>query len=183
MRFNIHEPRNLTMLMDFYELTMANGYFVKNYKDDVVVFDMYYRKNPDNGGFVIACGLEQVVSYLLNMHFLPEDIDYLRLQNLFSEEFLKYLEHFKFTGNLYAVKEGTIVYPNTPIITIAAPILEAQLIETMILLIINHQSLIATKANRIVRAANGRDVMEFGARRAQGFDAALYGSRAAYIGG
>lgn len=180
---DINGSRNLSMLMDFYELTMANGYFEKNLVNDIVVFDMFYRKNPDGGGFVIACGLEQVVSYLLNMHFDDKDIDYLKAQGIFSERFLMYLKTFKFTGNLYAVKEGTIVYPNTPILTIEAPILEAQLIETMILLIINHQSLIATKANRIVRAANGCSIMEFGARRAQGFDAALYGTRAAYIGG
>lgn len=180
---DINNKRNLSMLMDFYELTMANGYFEKRFTHDQVVFEMYYRKNPDGGGFVIAAGLEQVVSYLLNMHFSKEDIDYLKDQSIFSDDFLTYLSTFKFTGNLYAVKEGTIVYPNTPILTIEAPILEAQLVETMILLTINHQSLIATKTNRITRAAQGRSIMEFGARRAQGFDAAIYGTRAAYIGG
>lgn len=180
---NINDKRNLSMLMDYYELSMANGYFEKNFYNDRVVFDMFYRKNPDGGGFVISAGLEQLVSYLLNMHFSEDDLNYLKSISNFNDDFLTYLSSFKFTGNLYAVKEGTIVYPNTPIITIEASILEAQLIETMLLLIINHQSLIATKTNRIVRAAKGRSIMEFGARRAQGFDAAIYGTRAAYIGG
>ncbi|MFI3284034.1 MAG: nicotinate phosphoribosyltransferase [Erysipelotrichaceae bacterium] len=183
MKLDLYEPRNLSMLMDFYELTMANGYFMKNMLEDEVVFDMYYRKNPDQGGFVIACGLQQVVDYILNMHFSKEDIDYLRSLHTFNEDFLSYLSSFHFTGNLYAVKEGTIVYPNTPLLTIKAHILQAQIVETMILLTINHQSLIATKANRIVRSANGVPIMEFGARRAHGYDAAIYGTRAAYIGG
>ncbi|MCI5774089.1 MAG: nicotinate phosphoribosyltransferase [Erysipelotrichaceae bacterium] len=175
--------RNLTMLMDFYELTMANGYYNLGLKDEWVVFDLFYRKNPDNGGFVIAAGLEQAIDYLLNLSFNEDDIAYLRSKHLFSEDFLAYLKDLKFTGNVYGVKEGTIVYPNTPLLTIEAPLCEAQLVETMLLLTINHQSLIATKANRIVRAAKGRTVMEFGARRAQGYDGAIYGTRACYIGG
>lgn len=177
--------RNLTMLMDYYELTMSNGYFVKGYKDKVVVFDMFYRKNPDNGGFVVAAGLEQLIEYIKDMHFNDEDIEYLRGKGQFSEEFLKYLADFKFTGTIEAVPEGTICYPNTPMVTVTAPVIEAQLIETMLLLTINFQSLIATKASRICRAAGdaGSVVMEFGARRAHGADAAILGARAAYIGG
>lgn len=169
--------------MDFYELTMANGYYELGVKDDWVVFDLFYRKNPDNGGFVIAAGLQQVVEYLQDLHFDDSDIAYLKSKKMFSDDFLAYLKTARFTGNVYAVEEGTIVYPNTPIITIEAPLCEAQMIETMLLLTINHQSLIATKANRIVRAAKGRTVMEFGARRAQGYDGAIYGTRACYIGG
>lgn len=177
------DNRNLTMLMDFYELTMSNGYFVKGLKDQKVVFDMFYRKNPDDGGFVIFAGLEQFVKYVQNLSFTDSDIEYLRSKNLFSDEFLSYLQNFKFTGDIYAVEEGTIVYPNTPLVTVVAPLIDAQLIETMLLLTVNHQSLIATKANRIVRAAGNAKVMEFGARRAQGADGAIYGSRACYIGG
>lgn len=158
--------RNLSMLMDYYELTMANGYFNEGLKDNWVVFDLFYRRNPDNGGFVIAAGLQQAIEYLLNIRFDAEDIDFIRSKGIFSEEFLAYLSDFKFTGNVYAVEEGTIVYPDIPLITIEAPLVEAQIIETMLLLTINHQSLIATKANRIVRASKGRTVMEFGARRA-----------------
>ena len=179
----INNERNLTMLMDFYELTMANGYFNGKHEGKRVVFDMFYRSIPDKGGFVIAAGLEQFVEYIQDMHFREEDIDYLKNKKLFSEDFLEFLKTFKFTGNIFAVPEGTIVYPNTPIVTIEAPLVEAQLIETMLLLTINHQSLIATKANRIVKAAKGKPVMDFGARRAHGYDAAVYGSRAAYIGG
>lgn len=175
--------RNLTMLMDFYELTMSNGYFVKGMKDKKVVFDMFYRRNPEDGGFVIFAGLEQLVEYIQNLSFTKADIEYLRGRNMFDEAFLEYLENFKFTGDIYSVPEGTIVYPNTPLITVVAPLIDAQLIETMLLLTINHQSLIATKANRIVRAAGKASVMEFGARRAQGSDAAIYGARACYIGG
>ena len=175
--------RNLTMLMDFYELTMSNGYFVKEQCDKKVVFDMFYRRNPDGGGFVIAAGLEQFVEYVRDFKFSDEDIEYLRNKKMFDEKFLQYLKNFKFTGDVYAVPEGTIVYPNTPLVTVVAPLIEAQLIETMLLLTINHQSLIATKANRIVRAAGDAQVMEFGARRAQGADAAIYGARACYIGG
>ena len=173
------------MLMDYYELTMSNGYFVKGLKDKKVVFDMFYRKNPDNGGFVVAAGLEQFIEYIENMKFMDDDIDYLRRKGEFSEEFLEYLKNFKFSGTIDAVPEGTIVYPNTPIITVTASVIEAQLIETMLLLTINFQSLIATKASRICRAAGdaGSIVMEFGARRAHGADAATLGARAAYIGG
>ena len=175
--------RNLSMLMDFYELTMANGYYELGLKDEWVVFDLFYRKNPDNGGFVIAAGLKQAIEYLQNLHFSDEDIAFLRSKGIFSEGFLDYLRNLKFSGNVYGVKEGTIVYPNIPILTIEAPLCEAQIVETMLLLTINHQSMIATKANRIVRAAKGRAVMEFGARRAQGYDGAVYGTRACYIGG
>ena len=177
--------RNLTMLMDYYELTMANGYFVNGFKAKIACFDMFYRRNPDNGGFVVSAGLEQLMEYIENMHFTDEDIAYLKGKGEFSEEFLAYLADFKFTGNIDAVPEGTICYPNTPIVTVTAPVIEAQLIETMLLLTVNFQSLIATKASRICRAAKdaGQIVMEFGARRAHGSDAAILGARAAYIGG
>lgn len=182
-KFNIYDERNLTMLTDFYELTMANGYFKNKLKNRYVVFDMFYRKNTDNSGFAICAGLEQLVEYIQGLHFSDEDISYLKNKKLFNDDFLDYLKNFKFTGNIKAVPEGTIVYPNTPLITVEANLIDAQLIETMVLLTINHQSLIATKANRIVRAAEGAQVMEFGARRAHGYDASLYGARAAYIGG
>lgn len=177
--------RNLTMLMDYYELTMANGYFVKGFQDKVVTFDMFYRKNPDNGGFVVSAGLEQLIEYIENMHFSEEDIAYLKGKGEFSEEFLAYLSDFHFTGTIEALPEGTICYPNTPIVTVTAPVIEAQLVETMLLLTINFASLIATKASRICRAAGDMDaiVMEFGARRAHSYDAAVLGARAAYIGG
>nr|WP_312575976.1 nicotinate phosphoribosyltransferase [Sedimentibacter sp.] len=177
------DKRNLTMLMDFYELTMANGYFSDGMGDTVVYFDMFYRKNPDGAGFVIVAGLEQVIQYIKDLKFTDEDISYLRSKKIFNEEFLLYLKNFKFSGDIYAIPEGTPVFPNEPLVTIKAKAIEAQLLETMILLTINHQSLIATKANRIVRAAKGRPVMEFGARRSQGYDGAIYGARAAYIGG
>ena len=174
---------NLTMLCDFYELTMSNGYFKFGYKDRICYFDVFYRQCPDGGGFAIAAGLEQVVEYIQDLHFSEEDIQYLRGRNLFDENFLQYLAEFKFTGDIWAVPEGTPVFPKEPIITVRAPAIQAQLIETYILLCINHQSLIATKANRVVRAAQGRKVLEFGSRRAQGADAAILGARAAYIGG
>ena len=174
---------NMTMLMDFYELTMSNGYFANGYKDRITYFDVFYRKCPDGGGFAIAAGLEQIVEYIQDLHFGPEDIAYLRGRKLFSEEFLDYLANFKFTGDIWAVPEGTPVFPKEPILTVRAPAIEAQLIETYLLLCVNHQSLIATKANRVVRAAQGRTVLEFGSRRAQGPDAAILGARAAYIGG
>ena len=174
---------NLTMLCDFYELTMANGYFENGYKDRITYFDLFFRRCPDGGGFCIAAGLEQIVSYIQELHFSEEDIAYLRARNLFTEDFLEYLKDFKFTGDIWAVPEGTVVFPQEPLVTVRAPAIEAQLIETYLLLCINHQSLIATKANRIVRAAEGRTVLEFGSRRAQGPDAAMYGARAAYIGG
>ena len=177
------EKLNLTMLCDFYELTMGNGYFEKGYKDRITYFDLFFRRCPDGGGFAIAAGLEQIVDYIQNLHFSAEDIEYLRGRKLFNEEFLKYLADFKFTGDIWAVPEGTPIFPHEPIITVKAPAIEAQLIETFMLLTINHQSLIATKANRVVRAAQGRTVLEFGSRRAQGADAAILGSRAAYIGG
>ncbi len=174
--------RNLTMLTDFYEITMANGYFKSGFKDTVAYFDMFYRVIPDGGGFVIAAGLEQLVNYLKNLSFSKEDIDYLRGRG-FGEEFLDYLAGFEFTCDVWAVPEGTPVFPYEPIVKVKGPIIQAQFIETMVLICINHQSLIATKANRVVRAAQGRTVMEFGSRRAQGFDGAIYGARAACIGG
>lgn len=179
----VKTDRNLTLVMDLYELTMAYNYFKNGLKDRIVYFDMYYRKNPDNGGYVIFAGLEQVIECIQNLHFSEGDIEYLRGLNLFDEEFLAYLSDFKFTGNIYSVKEGTPVFPNEPLLTVEASVIEAQLMETVILVTINHQSLIATKARRIVTEAKGRPVMEFGARRAQGYDGATYGARAAYIGG
>ena len=178
-----NQKLNLTMLCDFYELTMANGYFENGYKDRITYFDLFFRRCPDGGGFCIAAGLEQIVSYIQQLHFSEADIAYLRDRNLFTEEFLEYLKDFKFTGDIWAVPEGTVVFPQEPLVTVRAPAIEAQLIETYLLLCINHQSLIATKANRIVRAAEGRTVLEFGSRRAQGPDAAMLGARAAYIGG
>lgn len=175
--------RNLSMVMDFYEMTMSNGYFLDQDKDTKVVFDVFYRKNPDNGGFAIFTGLEQIVEYILDLHFDEEDIAYLRSQKIFDERFLQYLADFKFRGDMYAFAEGTIMYPNEPVITVIAPLIDAQLIETAILLQVNHQSLIATKTRRIVKAAQGRAVSDFGARRAHNMDAAVYGGRAAYIGG
>lgn len=174
---------NYTMLCDFYELTMGNGYFLSGRTDTVCYFDLVYRSVPDDGGFAIACGLEQVIDYVEQLHFDEEDIEFLRSKNIFDERFLQFLKTFKFTGDIYAVPEGTVIFPNEPIITVRAPAIQAQLIETYLLLIINHQSLIATKANRIVRAADGRAVSEFGSRRAHGADAAIYGARAAGIGG
>ncbi len=174
---------NLTMLCDFYELTMSNGYFKNGFYKRTTYFDVFFRNVPDNGGFAIAAGLEQVVDYIENLHFSKEDIDFLRSKKIFDEEFLDYLKDFRFTGDIYAVPEGTPVFPHEPILTVKAPAIEAQLIETYVLLAINHQSLIATKANRIVRAAEGRTVLEFGSRRAQGADGAVIGARAAYIGG
>ena len=178
-----HERRNISMLMDLYEMTMAHGYFTKQDNTDRVAFDVFYRRNPDQGGFAIFTGLEQVVDYLLNLHFDEEDIAYFKSLHLFSDEFLEYLHNFKFTGDVYAFKEGSIIYPNEPILTIVAPLIDAQIAETAVLTMINHQSLIATKANRIMRAAGGRIVSDFGARRAHNVDAAVYGARAAYIGG
>ena len=177
------ENRNMTMLCDFYELTMAGGYFKNNMHRRNAYFDVFFRSVPDGGGFAIAAGLEEIVKYIQNLHFSYEDIEYLRSKKIFDEEFLKYLENFRFTGDIYAVPEGTPVFPYEPIITVRAPAIEAQLIETFLLLQVNHQSLIATKANRIVRAAQGRAVLEFGSRRAQGADGAVIGARAAYIGG
>ena len=180
---NTAEKLNMTMLCDFYELTMGNGYFRNGYKDRITYFDVFFRRVPDEGGYVIAAGLEQLIDYIENLHFSEEDIAYLRGRNLFCEEFLDYLRHFRFTGDIYAIPEGTPVFPREPMVVVRAPSIEAQLIETFTLLTINHQSLIATKANRICRAAMGRTVLEFGSRRAQGADAAIVGARAAYIGG
>lgn len=174
---------NYTLLCDFYELTMGNGYFEAGLKDKITYFDLFYRTVPDGGGFAIAAGLEQAIDYIRNLHFSEEDIDYLRGRGMFSEAFLDYLRHFKFTGDVWAMPEGTPVFPREPIMVIRAPAIQAQLLETFLLLTINHQSLIATKANRIVRAADGRVVLEFGSRRAQGPDAAVLGARAAFIGG
>ena len=178
-----NEKLNLAMLVDFYEFTMSNGYFLNGYKDRITYFDVFYRRCPDGGGFAIAAGLDQIIDYILNLHFDDADIEYLRGRNIFDEQFLEYLRNFKFTGDIWAVPEGTPMFPKEPIITVRAPAIEAQLIETFLLLAINHQSLIATKANRVVRAADGRTVLEFGSRRAQGPDAAVLGARAAYIGG
>ena len=183
IKISLEDERNLSMLVDFYEFTMANGYFENNLKDKIVYFDMFFRKNPDNAGFAIVAGLEQVIEYIKGLNFTRSDIEYLRERKLFNEEFLEYLLNFKFTGDIYAIEEGTPVFPNEPLITVKAKVIEAQLIETMLLLTINHQSLIATKANRIRRAAEGKEVLELGARRSQGYDAAIYGARAAYIGG
>ena len=183
IKISLEDERNFSMLVDFYEFTMANGYFENNLKDKIVYFDMFFRKNPDNAGFAIVAGLEQVIEYIKGLNFTKNDIEYLRERKLFSEEFLEYLLNFKFTGDIYAIEEGTPVFPNEPLITVKAKAIEAQLIETMLLLTINHQSLIATKANRIRRAAGGKEVLELGARRSQGYDAAIYGARAAYIGG
>ena len=174
---------NLTMLCDFYELTMANGYFKTGLKDKITYFDVFFRKVPDKGGFAIAAGLEQIIDYIQNLEFTDKDIEYLRRKNIFDEEFLDYLRNFKFTGDIYAVPEGTPVFPGEPVITVRAPAIQAQFIETYILLVFNHQSLVATKTNRIVRAAEGRAVSEFGSRRAQGAEGAILGARAAFIGG
>ena len=177
------EKLNMTMLCDFYELTMGNGYFESGMKDRITYFDVFFRRVPDGGGFAIAAGLEQVVDYIRDLHFDASDIEYLRGRGIFSEDFLAYLADFRFTGDIYAVPEGTPIFPKEPLLTVRAPAIQAQLIETYVLLALNHQSLIATKANRIVRAAKGRTVLEFGSRRAQGADGAILGARAAYIGG
>lgn len=174
--------RNLTLLTDFYELTMANGYLNSPFADSIAYFDMFFRKVPDKGGFAVMAGVEQLVDYLKNLKFTKEDLDCLRDCG-FDEKFINYLENFRFTCDVWAIPEGTPIFPGEPIVTVRGPIIQAQFIETMVLLCINHQSLIATKANRIVRAAQGRSVMEFGSRRAQGADGAIYGARAAYIGG
>lgn len=174
---------NLTMLTDLYELTMANGYFENGFKDKIAYFDLFFRKIPDGGGLAIMAGLEQVIIYLKGLKFEEEDIVFLRSKNIFSEGFLQYLKEFKFCCDVWAVSEGTPVFPHEPLVTVRGPIIQAQFIESMLLLLISHQSLIATKANRIVRAARGRSVMEFGTRRAHGSDSAVMGARAAYIGG
>lgn len=177
------EKLNLTMLTDYYEITMANGYFQSDLKDDTAVFDLFFRRVPDGGGYAIMAGLEQAIHYLDNLNFTDEDIEYLRSKGCFSEEFLEYLRNFKFECDVWAVPEGTPIFPNEPIMTVRGPVIQAQFVETMLLLLINHQSLIATKASRIVHAAGDRAVMEFGTRRAHGVSAAVYGARASYIGG
>ena len=174
---------NLTMLADFYELTMSNGYFVQGKQNEIGYFDMFFRKIPEDGGFAIMCGVEQLVEYMQNIEFTDSDIEFLRSKNLFCEEFLDYLKNFEFCCDVWAIPEGTPIFPQEPIVMVKGPIIQAQFLETMILLTINHQSLIATKASRIVRAAGGRKVFEFGSRRAQGAYGAIYGARAAYVGG
>ena len=174
---------NLTMLTDFYEFTMANGYLEHGFKDTIAYFDMFFRKVPDGGGYAIMMGVDQLLNYFENLKFEEEDIEYLRSRNIFSDAFLEYLKNFKFECDVWAVKEGTPIFPGEPIVTVRGPVMQAQFVETMVLLTINHQSLIATKSNRIVRAAGGRAVMEFGSRRAQGYNAAIMGARAAYIAG
>ena len=174
---------NISLLTDFYELTMANGYLRNGQADVTAYFDMFFRRVPDKGGFAIMAGLEQVIEYLSNLRFTDDDIEYLRSKGIFSQEFLDYLRDFEFCCDVWAIPEGTPIFPNEPIIKVIGPVMQAQLVETAILLLVNHQSLIATKASRIVRAAQGRAVLEFGSRRAQGADAAIYGARAAYIAG
>ncbi|HIW93781.1 MAG TPA: nicotinate phosphoribosyltransferase [Candidatus Flavonifractor merdipullorum] len=176
-------PMNYTLLCDFYELTMGNGYFKTGMDKQICYFDVFFRNVPDGGGFAIAAGLEQVIDYIENLHFDEEDVEYLRSKGVFSKAFLNYLSTFRFTGDIWAVPEGTPIFPGEPILTVRAPAIEAQFIETYLLLTINHQSLIATKSNRIVRAAGGRPVSEFGSRRAQGSDGAILGARASYIAG
>lgn len=177
------EGRNLTLLTDFYELTMMQGYFRNEYANENVIFDAFYRKNPDGNGFSVCCGLEQVIEYIENLRFEKDDIDYLRSTGKFGDDFLEYLSGFRFTGDIYAIPEGRVMFPREPVLKVKAPIMQAQLVETAILNIINHQSLIATKAARVVHAAEGDGVMEFGLRRAQGPDAGIYGARAAVIAG
>lgn len=174
---------NLTMLTDFYELTMSNGYFEHGLKDKIVCFDMFFRRVPDNGGYALMMGLEQLIDYIKNLRFDDEDIEYLRGRNLFSEKFLEYLKNFEFSSDVWAIEEGTPIFPHEPIVKVIGPAIEVQFIETMVLLTINHQCLIGTKTNRIVKAAKGRPVMEFGSRRAQGPNGAIEGARAAYIAG
>ena len=180
---DVTDKLNMTMLCDFYELTMGNGYFEAGLQDRITYFDVFFREVPDHGGYAICAGLDRIISYIEDLHFSEEDIDYLRGKNLFSEKFLDYLRNFRFTGDIWAIPEGTPIFPREPVITVRAPAIQAQLVETFLLLIFNHQSLIATKANRIVRAAEGRVVLEFGSRRAQSYDAAILGARAAFIGG
>ena len=180
---NPEKQMNLTMLCDYYELTMTNGYYACGMQNRITYFDIFFRSVPDGGGFAIAAGLEQAIHYIQQLHFDEDDIAYLRGRKMFSEGFLESLRNYRFTGDIWAVPEGTPIFPNEPIMTVRAPAIEAQIIETFLLLTLNHQSLIATKANRVTRAAQGRTVLEFGSRRAQGSDAAVLGARAAYIGG
>ena len=175
--------QNLTLLTDLYQLTMMQGYFETQERNETVVFDMFFRSNPNQNGYSIMAGLEQVIDYVKNLHFSYEDVDYLRKLGIFSDEFLHYISGFHFRGDIYAIPEGSMIFPKEPLLKVVAPIMEAQLVETAILNILNHQCLIATKASRVVHAAQGDGVMEFGLRRAQGPDAGLYGARAAIIGG
>ncbi len=181
--FDWKEDRNLTLLVDFYELTMAYGYLKNGVGDKTAYFDMFFRRVPDGGGFCIMAGVQQLIEYLRNLNFSDEDISYLKSKGIFDEEFIDYLRNFKFKCDVWAVPEGTPVFPGEPLVVVKGPVIQAQFVETMVLLSINHQTLIATKANRIVRAAKGRPVLEFGSRRAQGYDGAIFGARAAYIGG
>jgi len=183
LHYDWKEEKNLTMLTDFYELTMSNGYFRNGMGNKTAVFDMFFRRIPDGGGFAICAGLEQLIEYLKNLHFTEEDINYFRTKKIFDEGFLEYLSNFEFKCDVWAMKEGTPMFPNEPIVVVRGPMIQAQLVETMVLLTINFQSLIATKANRMVRAAQGHPISEFGSRRAQGYDGAVLGARAAYIGG
>ena len=178
-----NDEYSLALLCDFYELTMSRGYFETEMRNKIAYFDVFFRRVPDGGGYAIAAGLEQIVHYIENLRFTADDIEFLRGKKIFSEEFLSYLADFRFTGDIWGVPEGTVVFPGEPILTVRAPVIQAQLIETYVLLALNHQSLIATKASRMVRAAKGRPISEFGSRRAHGEDAAVYGARAAYIGG
>lgn len=182
-RFNVRNERNLTMLVDFYELTMGNGYLDNGVANKIAYFDMFFRRVPDGGGYCIMAGVQQLIEYLSNLKFTEDDIEYLKSKNSFSDEFLEYLRDFKFVCDVWAIPEGNPVFPGEPLVVVKGPVIQAQFIETMILLTVNHQTLIATKANRICRAAQGRPVMEFGSRRAQGYDGAIYGARAAMIGG
>ncbi len=180
---NNNTAKNLTMIMDLYELTMSNGIFDSDRRNEITYFDMFFRRVPDDGGYAIMAGIEQLIEYMNNLEFSDDDIAYLRGLKLFSDGFIDYLKNFKFTCDVWAMPEGTVIFPHEPIVTVRGPAMQAMMLETMLLLTINHQSLIATKANRIVRAADGRPVMEFGARRAHGYGAAYYGARAAVIGG
>ncbi|WP_418706415.1 nicotinate phosphoribosyltransferase, partial [Anaerotruncus massiliensis (ex Liu et al. 2021)] len=175
--------RNLTMLTDFYEITMSNGYLEYGLEERTAVFDMFFRKIPDDGGFAIFAGLEQLIEYIKDLEFTEEDIEFLRGKGQFSEAFLAYLKNFRFSCDIWSMREGTPVFPYEPVVVVRGPIIQAQMIETMVLLTINHQSLVATKANRMCRAAEGRPISEFGSRRAQSYDAAILGARATYIGG
>lgn len=180
---NYNVVKNFTLLVDFYELTMANGFFESGMKDNIVIFDMFFRQVPDNGEYTVVAGLEQLIEYMEDLHFSDDDIEFLRGKNIFNEEFLDYLKNFKFQCDVWAMPEGTLAFPGEPLLTVRGPAVQAQMLETMVLLTINHQSMIATKATRIVRQAEGRPVVEFGSRRAQGYSAANLGARAAYIGG
>lgn len=181
--FDWREDRNLTLLVDFYEITMANGYLKSGVGDKIVYFDMFFRKVPDNGGFCIMAGIQQLIEYMKNLNFTEDDIEFLKSRAEFDKAFLDYLKNFKFVCDVWAIPEGTPVFPNEPLVIVRGPAMQAQFLETMVLLTINHQTLIATKSNRIVRAADGRPVLEFGSRRAQGYDGAIFGARASYIGG